>query len=77
MAKATKKTITPAVAEVIAITLELSEDEAKAVRDVLYKVGGHPVATRRGFAQSVYFALTEAIGHPVKVLDARGSIEFL
>jgi hypothetical protein len=77
MAKATKKTITPAVAAVTAITLELSEDEAKAVRDVLYKVGGYSVTTRRGFAQSVYFALTEVIGIPLKVLDARGSIEFL
>ncbi len=45
--------------EEVRINLELTEDEAQFVSDVMQCVGGDPVDTRRGIADGVYSALQE------------------
>lgn len=44
------------------ITLELTADEARAVRDVMGFVGGDPRVTRRGLIDSVRQVLAGAVG---------------
>ena len=58
MAKATKNSV------VTTVVLELSEDEALVIRDVLWRVGGDPKTTRRGLSASVLDALTGVLGQP-------------
>lgn len=52
------------------ITLELTEDEAKAVYAVAQLIGGHPSQTARGQIDSVAKALREAGIRVPDVLDA-------
>lgn len=68
MAKATKNIIAPVpVVENFTVTLELSKEEAKLVRDVMYIVGG-PNITRRRFADSVLSALNAVLGVRIGVV---------
>ena len=59
-----KKTVIPPVpvVENFTVTLELSKEEAKLVRDVLYVVGGLPDNTRRRYAATVLYALDSVLG---------------
>ena len=59
-----KKNIIPPVPVVpkFTVTLELNEDEAKTLRDILYLVGGDPKTSRRRYARSVMDALTGVSG---------------
>jgi hypothetical protein len=43
-------------------TLTLNKDEARALYDVLRRVGGNPDRSRRGHAEAVYSPLSEALG---------------
>lgn len=63
MAKATKNIIPPTpVVENFTVTLELSKEEARLLRDVLQLVGGSPVDTRRRYAASILIPLENVIG---------------
>ena len=61
-----KKNIIPPVPVIpqFTVTLELNEDEAKTLRDILYLVGGDPQTSRRRYAQSVERALAGVLGSP-------------
>lgn len=70
MAKAEKKTIKKAIERVVVdyethdvIFLELTEDEAKALVAVLYRVGGQPEGAR-GLIQNVSDTLCDIVGPP-------------
>lgn len=45
------------------VTLKLTGDEAKMIRDILYRVGGSPDTSRRGMADAIASALDDAGVH--------------
>lgn len=70
MAKATKQVVTTET--LTGVTLDLSVQEARTLAAILYHVGGHPETTRRGDAQAIMDALSEAGvegNHPHDWLD--------
>ena len=58
------------------IRITLTEEEAKAVRDVLYKIGGHEETTRRGLTHRVVEALDSVLPGHKSPSDIRGEIVF-
>jgi len=66
MAKATAKTETVVTT---VYTLELSQDEAIALVDVLSRIGGSPNSSRRGLTHNIYEGLVAAGVLPVVKMD--------
>ena len=64
MAKATATylPVEPVKPVIDKVVLELSMEEAKLVRDVLYVTGGDPTTTRRRYASTVLRALEYVVG---------------
>jgi hypothetical protein len=71
MAKATRKEIPVVIpAPVVEYTLVLSQEEAEAIRDISYKVGGYPSETRRGLFDAIRSALHGAgMGYDYEISD--------
>ena len=74
------------VVKVTGIKLELSELEARTIRDLMQVIGGSPHDTRRGVTDDINEALREAgvqrSGHsqqhqPTRARDVTGSIIFV
>lgn len=82
MAEAKTALVTKTVTtEVEVVNLELTREEASALRQVLGSVGGPPSTTRRGLIDSIMWALND-IGVKSRDLDdptfdVAGSITFL
>lgn len=72
------KTVT---AKVEVVNLELTREEASALRQILGSVGGPPFTTRRGLTDSILIALNnvgvESRGIEDPTFDVAGSITFL
>lgn len=56
------------------IILELSEEEAVFLGDVLARVGGSEVLTRRQLSDNIYRALTVLVPHGPSAADINGSL---
>ncbi len=80
MAKATFIEIPPEpVKPIKQVTLTLTEAEAQTLADILGMIGGHPLTTRRKYAESISDAL-HSVGFdnqsPSDVCDERRRIYF-
>jgi AMMECR1 domain-containing protein len=63
--------------EVVSVTLELTDSEANALRDIVGAVTGHNDTSRRRFANAIYAALCDAGVKGEGYADLAGTLEFM
>lgn len=74
MARIVEVTFQKVAVPIEKLTLELSEDEALFLRDILARVGGS-IKTRRAMANSIIQPLKEQFGDLYNTRDLHGSVE--